>query len=217
MPKQYKLGTTDGQRNKQQQLIVEAGIRSDRWQTYALNNGNFSVLVRAAAAGRTIKIGKRIPVYDQSAGVYRFDVDFDMQLDEMIEEGRYNHFDPNFTTDLFPIVGKGMIEFEGKLFEFEDSSSDVAESRIKSADTEHPWAPAPIAPFLGFGAAFPDLQRRIPILGLGSIVGVGGAGRIPLLSGDRDYGRTLRFMWHLVIGWHGICGCLGVRPALPTT
>ena len=215
MPKQYKLGTTNGQKDKQEQLIVEAGLHSNTWQTHALDNGNFSVLVRAAATGRTIKIDKRIPVYDRSAGVYRFDVDFDMQLDEMIEEGRYDQFDPNFTTDLFPIVGKGMIEFEGKIFNFGQTSSDVAENKIKSADRKRPWTPASIGPLLGFGAAFPSMKLSFIVAGLGSVAKVGGNSHVPYLTGS-SVSRDVE----LSLGngaWGEHCRFLGVRLALPNT
>lgn len=212
MPK-HRLGTTAGQKEKLDQLLEEARVWSNQWQRYAFDNGNVSTLVRAVVAGRTIRINKRIPSHDPATGIYRFDVDFGMGLLAMIEEGRYNWFDPYFACQRFSFSEREFVEFEGKLFGFDDVSSGAAEEGIRRDDQEHPWAPSLVAPFLGFGAAFPGFNGG-PVVGLGSISKVAGVRCVPIIFGE-DKSRSLNLgrlngVWERRFGYR----FLGVRPAL---
>jgi hypothetical protein len=195
-------------------LAKSKGIDKVTFQERGLDGPNavLKVALEALRQGRTVRIGKRIPVYDPSTGIYRFDVDFGESLATMVEEGHYDWTNPDVTPERFLITERGLVEFEGKLFDFGTVSSDAAEEGIRVFDTERPWAPAPIAPLLGFGAAFPDVQRKNPVEGLGSVARVDGSRLVPCLGRS----GAKRYLYLYVRGgvWNGFYRFLGVRPAL---
>ena len=138
-------------------------------------------------------------------------VDYNQSLQQMIDAGKYDWVDDDITTKRFPLVGKGVIQFETKVFYFDRrifSKSVVA--AIEANDQHTPWKPAAIEHLLAYGAKNPDEQRQYPIIGLGSVAEVFGSRDVPDL---RRLGaeRVLGLDWWGG-DWGGGCRFLAVRP-----
>ncbi|MCI0565535.1 MAG: hypothetical protein MN733_44290 [Nitrososphaera sp.] len=99
-------------------------------------------------------------------------VDCSMTLEQMIEAGHYVWSNPDITSDRFPIVGEGKVEYENKIFYFgrKKISSKRAKDRIITLDPVNPWRPWVTEQTLAFGATYPEEQRKGHIVGLGSVV-----------------------------------------------
>lgn len=89
-------------------------------------------------------------------------------LVEMIRSGRYGWFNEEivflFHTDL-TLVG----EWEFRYFVFDERvTTEDALLRIENEDPDNKWCPAKIDHLLSLGAAYPEAQKKGPILALGS-------------------------------------------------
>jgi len=128
-------------------------------------------------------------------------LDYGRKLEDLIKAGNYDWFNDDITAKRFPINGTGIEEFEFDLFHPNRSisSESAIEEMKKSDDPERPWMPAEIGHLLVFGEAFPELQRKFPIIALGSVAKVGGNRRVPCL--DRvGSERNLDLHW-FGLGW----------------
>lgn len=133
-------------------------------------------------------------------------VDYGQTLEQMIAAGRYDWKNDDITAKLFPIEGKGTVEFEAVLFHFDkDISSDNAKKQIEEAGYEV----GKIEHILSFGANYPEEQRKFPIVGLGSVGKVNGYRNVPCLNED-DSKRYLYLYWWVDDWSAGYC-FLGVR------
>ena len=123
--------------------------------------------------------------------VFRLMVDYGQSLEQMIDAGRYDYANNDITTKRFPIKGEGKVEFEGRYFHFNrTTSSKNAIAAMKEAG----WEPANIEHLLVLGEKYPDEQRKFPIIGLGSVAEVGGSRGVPVLDGGGSE-RHLRLDW----------------------
>lgn len=138
--------------------------------------------------------------------VFRLMVDYGQSLEQMIDAGRYDYANNDITTKRFPIKGEGKVEFEGRYFHFNrTTSSKNAIAAMKEAG----WEPANIEHLLVLGEKYPDEQRKFPIIGLGSVAKVHGYRPVPYLD-RRDSKRSLYLLW-FVSAWNGYCRFLAVR------
>jgi hypothetical protein len=87
-------------------------------------------------------------------------------LDKMIEDGEYDWVNPNITADHFPIREKVRSEFSVVLFHFNRpvGSEDVIAEMNKDG-----YRPAAIEELLALGESQPNLQKKFPIVALGTI------------------------------------------------
>ncbi|MEK7606223.1 MAG: hypothetical protein AAB458_01320 [Patescibacteria group bacterium] len=81
MPK--KLGTTNGQKSKLDQLLSEAGVRSDLWQR-GYDEGQLQLYIDSLAQGHQIEIAKFVPTFDPKTCIYRFEVNYDETFKEKL-------------------------------------------------------------------------------------------------------------------------------------
>jgi len=140
----------------------------------------------------------------------RLTVDYSMSLKQMIGVSQYDSVDENITPERFPIVGADVVRFEARLFNFgRRISSEAADEEIKTADKKDPWESAKIEHLLAFGAAYPDVQRKFPVVALGSSCEIHGDRLVPGLWG-RGSERRLSLDWW-VGGWRDGCRFLAVR------
>ena len=138
--------------------------------------------------------------------VFRLMVDYGQSLEQMIDAGRYDYANNDITTKRFPIKGEGKVEFEGRYFHFNrTTSSKNAIAAMKEAG----WEPANIEHLLVLGEKYPDEQRKFPIIGLGSVAEVDGDRSVPCLDRS-DSGRNLYLSW-FGHDWDGSCRFLAVR------
>lgn len=127
-------------------------------------------------------------------------------FEERIERGGYGWRNDNLTEERFPITEDQTGEREQKLFHFNRSLSSADAARlIREAGFE----PARIGDVLAFGEAFPNIQRRHPVVGLGSAAEIDNKASVPALWFD-GYRRTLDLIW-LEGDWHRNYRFLGVR------
>lgn len=96
-------------------------------------------------------------------------VDYSKSLDQMILAGKYDWKNPSITEKNFPLLDglKGRIFIlSGKLFIFNKKiSSNDAIIEMKSLG----YRPANLAELLVLGKNYPDLQKKNPIISLGSV------------------------------------------------
>jgi len=108
-------------------------------------------------------------------------VDRGLSLKEMISAGKYDWVNDDITEKRFPIKGSGSSETYSELVHFDRNIS--SKGAVNDLDKQG-LRPADIAEILAFGAAFPDEQRKYPIMELGSVARVCGLRYVAFL--DRD-------------------------------
>lgn len=206
-----KTGTA-GQAKHSLTILEQQGLSADNYR--ALHDGFLADLAKAAKAGtlpdrqtfrRLLSLGPII------FGTFCFAVDYDRGLNALIEEGEYDGKDKNITPEFFPIIGKGLVEFEGGLVHFGCSTEGEPNMKaIEEVDPANPWRAASIEHLLAFGAKFPDEQRKYPIAALGSVAYVHERGRqVPELW-EYCGGRQLSLYW-FAGRWGGNYRFLAVR------
>jgi hypothetical protein len=98
-------------------------------------------------------------------------VDYDKSLPDMIAAGKYDWVNPDITARKFPIKGTGNKKFRTRLFDFgRNTSSEAAVAAMK----KEKFTPGGHVHGLAYGATFPEVQRKYPILCLGSSAQVSG-------------------------------------------
>ena len=142
--------------------------------------------------GLARKIAKVIMGGDQC---FKVIVDYDQTLKQMICAGQYDWIDNDIVSNHFPVTGTGQKETEITLFHFNRViSSDNAIVEMAKAG----YRPALVEELLTLGAAYKELQKKFPIVALGSVwQAPGGSRGVPSLHWDgrgRRQGRggTLR-------------------------
>lgn len=128
----------------------------------------------------------------------RITVDYGMTLEQMVEVGHYDWANPeidwanpDITASCFPITGEGKKELVAEVIHFNrDISSEDAVTELGGMALR----PGTIEELLAFGAAFPEMQRKFPIVELGSSCEIGGKRSVAYL--DRyDSERSLSLDW----------------------
>jgi hypothetical protein len=133
-------------------------------------------------------------------------VDYGMTLEQMIAAGGYDWVNDNITAKRFPLSGKGRHEMVAELIPFNRGIS--SEEAVVELD-KMGFRPGTVEELLAFGAAFPETQRKFPILALGSPCGVGGDRLVAYLRGH-DARRRLDLLWW-DSRWIDYCRFLAVR------
>ena len=115
---------------------------------------------------------------------YRVAVSYQLGLAEMVKRGKYDWVSRGITPENFPLNGKGEVAAELVLVHFDKYvTSEQARARMKDQGLE----PARIEHLLALGETNPELQRKFPIVALGSVVVFADGGRsVPYLDGGAD-------------------------------
>jgi hypothetical protein len=139
--------------------------------------------------------------------VYTVTVNYDLSLEEMIAAGRYDWKHYDITAERFPLQGEGQVEVEITLVHIgRDMSTDNV---LKELDARG-LRSAKIEELLALGADQPELQRKFPIIALGSVwCGLGGGRNVVDIATDYA-GRCLRVRWY-ESDWAGIYRFVTVR------
>ena len=134
-------------------------------------------------------------------------LDYSQSLPTMIAAGGYDWVNSDITAEHFPITGEGQIEVEVTLFHFNRSMS--SEPVLEELD-QAGFRPAKIEELVALGVKERDLQKKFPIVALGSVWrGSDGRRYVP----DLDWsgrGRSLGLLW-LGDEWVGSCRFAAVR------
>ncbi|HEY6257314.1 MAG TPA: hypothetical protein VIY51_16145 [Xanthobacteraceae bacterium] len=138
-------------------------------------------------------------------------VDYGRSLPQRIAAGHYDWINSDVTSKYFPVVGEGVVPFEGRVLHFDcEIFPEKAVEAIRSADAANPWEPGKIEHLLAFGAEYPEEQRKYPILALASVAQIYGDRYVPCLSRDFVARRHLSLpWWHSC--WNRCCRFLAVR------
>jgi len=93
-------------------------------------------------------------------------VNYDLPVDEAIQAGDYQAVNADITSANFSWSRRGQANVEIFLVRFDQrmSSPDV----LRELEAES-LRPAELPEFLAFGAAYPDVQRKFSVVGLGSV------------------------------------------------
>jgi len=146
----------------------------------------------------------------QSTDDIKLTVDYTKTVDQAIADGKYGWKNSDITAKHFPISPEMIgtkVEISGKLFHFNRSMS--SEDVIKEMDKDG-YRPAVLMEALALAAAYPELQRRFPIIALGSVWRVSfGNRRVPCLLVD-GYDRKL-FLYYFGNTWVAQVRFFGIR------
>jgi hypothetical protein len=126
-------------------------------------------ILRVAAQGDTL-LDKFADVMAEAArkprDVFPVKVNYDLSVEEAIKAGDYQAVHADITANNFPSTRSGQADVEIVLVRFDHrmASADV----VRELDREGLRA-AELPEFLAFGAAYPDVQRKFSVAGLGSV------------------------------------------------
>jgi len=128
-------------------------------------------------------------------------VNYGQPLNAMIVEGSYDWVNDDITAERFPIVGEGRVELKAHLIHFNRViGSDDVEKELEKMGKR----PGKIEELLAFGRTYPEMQRKFPILALGSVARIRGVRFVPYLSKDGSE-RELDLDWRDSGGWDEYC------------
>lgn len=171
------------------------------------DTGLLSDLCEAAANGlREVDRDEFRKLLGLSPKTLRIVVDYSLSLEQMIAAGKYDWSNSDITAKRFPLKGSGKVELEPKLFYFgRDMSSDNV---IAEMDKEG-FRPCTIEELLAIGEQHPELQRKFPLVALGSVAEIGGCRYVAYLR-RRGSERELDLLW-FGNDWGDICRFPAVR------
>jgi hypothetical protein len=102
---------------------------------------------------------------DQTQTIINVEVDYSQSLTTMIADGHYDEVHRDITPRNFRIFSRGFRQIELTLLQFKHP---VAPLKAVMLMKRQNCRPATVEELLALGSQHPDLQRRIPIVGLGS-------------------------------------------------
>jgi hypothetical protein len=108
-------------------------------------------------------------------------VDYSQSLTKMIADGHYDEVHRDITPRNFQLSSRGFRQIELILVQFKHP---VAPLQAVILMREQRCRPAVIEELLALGSQYPDLQRRIPIAGLGSAHFIESRRFVPCLGGN---------------------------------
>jgi hypothetical protein len=108
-------------------------------------------------------------------------VDYSQSLTKMIADGRYDEVHKDITPRNFRLSATGFRQIELTLVQFEYPVTPLEATVLMK---EEGYRSATIEEILALGSQHPELQRRIPIAGLGSARVVENRRYVPCLGGS---------------------------------
>lgn len=99
-------------------------------------------------------------------------VNYDQSLKQMIKAGNYDLVNGNITQEHFPIDRQGKEEVKIRIFPITELTEEITEIRhekgLESLKNKG-YRPINLPELLAFRAKYPDIQRRFPVIALGSV------------------------------------------------
>lgn len=171
--------------------------------TKALNERTAEKIAEVATKTVDVSLEENIAVATMTVETYEIDVK-DRPLGEAIKAGKYDYVNSsileNFQGTSVPGKKEVSVICFNRYISSEDAVKEMAKMNLRPADI---WDE------LAFGEKYPDLQRKYPIVALGSSCELSGRRRVPLLY-ELDSGRDL-YLSYWGGGWFGDCRFLAVR------
>jgi hypothetical protein len=178
---------TSGQFRKLLELLEQAHMTPTRFQSI-IESGILPAVFDSEANLDGLAVRKALALGPIQMKLV---VDYGLSLEQMIVTGHYDWVNDSIAAERFPIVGEGKMELEVQLFHFDQSISSEEAVRLIRKDG---FEPAKIEHLLAFGATYPEMQRKFPIVGFGSSCMVYGERYVPVLYGG-DSVRSLRLSY----------------------
>lgn len=191
-----RISHTPGQIVKILNLGEEKGLESDRTQV-ALSNGTYADFTEAIALGHPIDRNELRKALGLSS--------LDDKLSELIARGKYDWVNSDITPARFPVTEIPELKDE-KLFNF---GRNISTEDAKAEMDKQGYRPATMAELLVYGAKNPDVQRKNPIVALGSVAQIDSIDCVGVLY---ELGSRRRLSLDRVDGgWNGRYRFLAVR------
>jgi hypothetical protein len=153
-------------------------------------------------------IGKLVAEAGKKARkIFHLLVNYDRSVEEGIRAGHYDWSNSNITSSNFPSTRKGTAEEDVHLVHFDKvMSTDAVLAELDKMGLR----PAELQHSLAFGEKYPEVQRKFPVVFLGSVwQDPYGTRYCPFLF-RFDAERRLYLVW-IVVDWHGGCRFAAVR------
>lgn len=130
-------------------------------------------------------------------------VNYGAKLEDAARMGQYGYVNPNFTSANFPTELTGTVTLEGgRLVHFgRDMSTEAVERKLE----EMGLRPGNAHELAAFGAAFPEEQRKYPIVALGGKRWRNPDGGECVACLDRWRGERELHLGVVADGWRGLC------------
>jgi len=196
-------------------LVDEKGLDDGGFDTL-IESGLQTDLLEAAASGILDCVDR--DKFRESIGLHplelRFTVNRELTFEQRLAACGCDYNNPYITEENLEgdagVLGTGSYDLVAELVHPKRTiSTDGAEGIIVARDEL--YIPNP-AESLAFGAAFPDLQRKFPIVLLGSVASIDGSRDVAVL-GRRGSERRL-FLFRRDYDWDEYCRFLAVRKNL---
>lgn len=98
-------------------------------------------------------------------GPYDLQVDYATAVEDLLRGGRYNWVNHQIASSNFPAAGGGQAALTAILVPFSPEENPDHAAGVQAASG---MRPADVRELLAFGEAYPDVQRKLPVLALGS-------------------------------------------------
>lgn len=133
-----------------------------------------------------------------------------LTFSDRIALGKYDWKNSDIADSLFPHSPTTIGEWEYDLYH---PNCSISSEDAKSSAEVDGWHDAEAEHLLAFGAAFPDVQRKFPVIALGSVCEVDGFRYVPALW--NDYGKRYLGLNRWVGKWGSDYRFLRVRKVKP--
>lgn len=100
-------------------------------------------------------------------GPYTLNVDYSITVEDLLRAGSYNWVNHRLASSNFPAAGGGRVALSAVLVPF---SPEANLDHAVGDQAALGMRPATLKELLAFGEAYPDVQRKLPVLALGSSV-----------------------------------------------
>ena len=143
---------------------------------------------------------------EQKEGIFPTKVNYDLSVESLVANGKYDWKNENITNKNFPTTKKGEVSLNMELVHFNQTlTSEEVIADLKKRG----FRPAELHELLSFGIQYPEEQRKYPIVALGSVWRWDVGRRVPYLDGDGGK-RDLNLDYFDSL-WVGYCRFLAVR------
>lgn len=140
------------------------------------------------------------------SSTHKLTVNYDRSIADSVKSGNYDLVDNNITNQNSSSIETGAKGLDMALFHFKRGfSSNSAISEMAKVG----YRPATMKELLAFGEKNPELQRKFPIVELGSVTWLGDRPHVGCLFSDVSK-RSLN-LFYLGYGWYDIFHFLAVR------
>jgi hypothetical protein len=112
--------------------------------------------------------------------IYPLRVDYGRSVEEGVKAGRYDLVNPHITSHNFPTKRKGVVEIRVELVHFDIY---ISTDEVLHEFNWMGYRPADLRELLAFGENYPEVQRKFPVVALGSVWRRWDGHRVPYLLG----------------------------------